>query len=125
MNLLINSHVLIWYNSGDRRLGPSFVNQLRQRNTDVYVSAATIWELAIKRAAGKLTITGSIVAVAANNGFKLLPVLPEHAELVSELERHHGDPFDRLLVAQAMHEGLTLVTHDRALALYGIPVLLV
>ena len=125
MTYLIDSHVLLWYNTADPRLGQGFVDQLRSPTAQVYVSAATIWELAIKRSTGKLSITGTIIAIVVNNGFKLLPVSPEHAELVSEMDRHHGDPFDRLLLAQAMHEGLTLVTHDRTLALYGVPVLLV
>jgi len=90
------------------------------------VSAASIWELSIKRSLGKLPgLSGSLVDIAEKNELELLSVSAAHAEAVGELIRIHGDPFDHLLLAQAKVEGLTLVTHDDILARYGVPILLV
>jgi PIN domain nuclease of toxin-antitoxin system len=81
---------------------------------DVFTSAVSVWEIAIKRRRGKLTFLGPIVATIADNGFHELPILPIDAEQAGALEWQHTDPFDRLLVARAMRLGFTLVTADRS-----------
>lgn len=88
------------------------------------VSAASIWELSIKIAKGNLTIQGDLEHHLAATGFDSLPVTMPHALAAAKLPKHHGDPFDRMLVAQAASEGLTLVTADREQAKYGVDVIL-
>jgi PIN domain nuclease of toxin-antitoxin system len=87
------------------------------------VSAATIWEISIKRKTGRLVFDGGAIASCKASNFDLLPITAEHAELAGALPLHHTDPFDRMLVAQARIEGLVLLTQDRKLLPYGVPVL--
>ncbi len=89
----------------------------------MYVSAATIWEIEIKRAVGRLTVTQDLIAKVDDAGFERLAVLFEHASEVGRLPLHHRDPFDRLLIAQARVEGLTLATADEHIRRYDVPVL--
>jgi PIN domain nuclease of toxin-antitoxin system len=121
--LLLDTHVWLWWQAGDARLG-AHAKQLLQRATEVRFSAASAWEIAIKVAIGKLTlpVDADIAAELSYNGFLPLPVEIAHADDVRRLPLHHRDPFDRLLVAQARLEALTLVTADRQLAAYGITV---
>ena len=121
---LLDSHVFIWWVNADPRLNMRTIESVR-RTSDVYVSAATIWELSLKNAKGKLEEKRSLIALAEESGFKLLAVQPEHAEAAATLPYHHRNPFDHMMLAQAKVEGLTLVTHDRILSSYGIAVLLV
>lgn len=122
--LLLDTHVWLWWQAGDARLGPQ-TRQRLQRASEVRLSAASAWEMAIKIAIGKLTLPkgADIAAELAHSGFLSLPVEIVHAEDVRRLPPLHRDPFDRLLVAQARVEGLTLVTADRQLAAYGIAVI--
>ena len=122
--LLLDTHVWLWWQAGDARLGPE-TRQRLQRASEVRLSAASAWEIAIKIAIGKLTLPkgADIAAELAHCGFLSLPVEIVHAEDVRRLPPLHRDPFDRLLVAQARVEGLTLVTADRQLGAYGIAVL--
>lgn len=87
------------------------------------VSAATIWEISIKQTTGRLDFEGDIIAACEANAFELLAMTPRHADLAGALPLHHTDPFDRMLVAQAKMEGLTLLTQDRKMALYDVPLL--
>jgi PIN domain nuclease of toxin-antitoxin system len=122
--LLLDSHIFHWYDKGDVRLRSDVVAWINSTNA-VYVSAASIWELTIKRIAGKFEASGSLIDVAKAHGFQLLDIKAEHTEAIASLPRHHRDPFDHILLAQASLEGLTLVTHDEVLAHYGVPILLV
>jgi PIN domain nuclease of toxin-antitoxin system len=90
---------------------------------NIFVSAASIWELAIKRALGKLGFSRSIVDAVSELGFEILPVTGSHAEHAGGLPRHHSDPFDRLLIAQAYLEGMVLGTQDRRMQPYGVATL--
>ena len=90
---------------------------------DIFISSATVWEIAIKRATGKLTFAAPIVETAERLGFQLLPITAAHAEHAGGLPRHHNDPFDRMLVAQAMLEGLVLGTNDPLMRRYAVPLL--
>lgn len=89
----------------------------------VFVSAASAWEVAIKVALGKLSVPSSVEQAVEDSRFSKLPVTFAHAAAVAELPLHHGDPFDRMLIAQALTEGLTLVSADRHLEAYSVPVL--
>lgn len=122
--LLLDSHTFHWYDTGDSRLRPDVVTYINVSDP-VFVSAASIWELTIKRVSGNFQVTGPLLDVAEAHGFQLLAVSAEHAKAIASLPRLHGDPFDHILLAQARIEKLTLVTHDDILARYGVPVLLV
>lgn len=122
--LLLDSHIFHWYDTGDARLRAEIVETIDYA-AKVFVSAASIWELTIKRRAGKFQAKGSLVATAAAHDFQLLDITAEHTEAITYLPFHHRDPFDHILLAQASLEDLTLVTHDEILMHYGVPVLLV
>jgi PIN domain nuclease of toxin-antitoxin system len=121
MRVLLDTHVLVWWARDDPRLGGAARDAIRTA-THAGVSIVTAWEIAIKRAIGKLKmlpVTGDFLDA---QGFTLVPVTLEHVALSSYLPLHHKDPFDRMLVAQAYHEKLTLVTHDARLFAYPIPI---
>ncbi|HEV8176678.1 MAG TPA: type II toxin-antitoxin system VapC family toxin [Gemmatimonadales bacterium] len=117
MNLLLDTHVLIWWDEG-RRLSPGARRAIDAADA-VYVSAASAWEIAIKIGLGRLRPTRTVQEAATDSGFLELPVTFRHAELVAHLPVHHRDPFDRLLIAQAEAERLTLVTRDPVFQRYS------
>jgi PIN domain nuclease of toxin-antitoxin system len=119
VKLLLDTHVLLWWLDDDARLDTSAADAIAVADI-VVVSAASAWEIAIKQAIGKLSGPGDLTAELATNGFTELPVTVAHALAAGVLPAHHSDPFDRMLVAQARLEGLTLVTRDERLADYGI-----
>jgi PIN domain nuclease of toxin-antitoxin system len=121
MNLLLDTHVFLWWNSGDLRLPPAMRAEILSSRNAVQVSAVTVWEIAIKRALNKLTFDGPIAKAIEGHGFSSLPISVQHAEWAGALPMLHNDPFDRLLVAQAHLEGLTLVTVDALILKYQIP----
>ena len=120
MRILIDTHVFIWCDQRPRAVTSRLLAILRDVRTDVFVSAASVWEIAIKRANGKLEFATSIVETVEKLGFELLPVTGAHAEHAGGLPRHHNDPFDRLIIAQAFLEGMVLGTQDSAIQSYGI-----
>ena len=89
----------------------------------VYLSAASAWEMSIKRGKGRLDSPTDVAEAVSSNGFRELPVSVAHAQEVAELPPHHADPFDRILIAQARVEGLTIVTRDHAFEAYPVPLL--
>lgn len=121
-SFLLDTHVLLWLNSDLSRIAAAVIAELDAAES-VYFSAASAWELAIKQSLGKLEMAGSIAAFAAQAGLLELPVTARHAEAVARLPMHHRDPFDRMLVAQAVLEDLVLVTADQRLASYSIGIL--
>ncbi len=130
MRLLLDTNVLIWVLTGDARLSIQARDRIAEADV-VFVSAVTIWEIAIKHAlnrkgANRMPYSGrTAIERSKASGFEFLPITPEHAAAVGVLRDLHGDPFDRLLVAQAVSEPLILLTHDRAVAAYGDAILLV
>jgi PIN domain nuclease of toxin-antitoxin system len=121
MRVLLDTQVLLWALAGHRRL-PRDAKRLIETH-EVLVSAASIWEVAIKASIGKLQADPAAVQEAlAPSGFDELPVTGAHAAAVARLPPHHRDPFDRLLVAQSLVDGLVLVTADTPLAAYGASV---
>jgi PIN domain nuclease of toxin-antitoxin system len=121
---LLDSHILLWIDSEPERFAGTPLRQLLHQSS-VYVSVATAWELAIKLASNKLKLPVPVSKMAAVYGFSELLITFQHVELAAALPLHHRDPFDRLLVAQAQVERLILVTTDKKLAEYGVPILLV
>jgi PIN domain nuclease of toxin-antitoxin system len=123
MTLLLDTNILLWWLEDSPRL-PKRPRQLINRGGKVLVSAATVWEIAIKKALGKLEAPNSLEEALAESSFLELPITARHAESAAALPRHHDDPFDRMLVAQAQLEGLKLLTSDERLRAYGPSVLL-
>jgi PIN domain nuclease of toxin-antitoxin system len=122
--LLLDTNVAVWLLLGDReRVSRAAVEALEDEQNEVALSAASVWEMAIKRSLGKLTIADGWATALGRLGFAPMPVTAVHAEVVERLPWHHRDPFARLLVAQASVERLTLVTADRRLGAYGVAVL--
>jgi PIN domain nuclease of toxin-antitoxin system len=119
MNLLLDTHVFIWWRANDRRIDAA-TRELVLDAPQVFVSLASAWETAIKIRTGKLTLSESFQDGVRESAFTPLPIDFVHAEMVATLPLHHRDPFDRMLVAQAMTEDLTLVTVDRAFGAYGV-----
>lgn len=125
MRLLLDTHIFLWAVAGSRLLKPAARHAIQSAD-QVYVSAASIWEVAIKARLGKIAADpDELVAAIEASGFVELPVRAAHAAGVAGLEPHHSDPFDRLLVAQAIAEPLRLLTADAALARYSNIVMLV
>jgi PIN domain nuclease of toxin-antitoxin system len=124
MILLIDTHIFIWWAAGDRKLTDHINDYISDPENTVYVGAPTIWEITTKRRLRKLDFEGSPVTEVINSGFENLPVLSEDAEIAGNLAWDHKDPFDRLLVAQAVRRAATLVTADSIIRDYGkIPIL--
>ena len=121
MRLLLDTHVLLWWLNNDRRLGPHVRSLITDGHHDVLVSSVSVAEIAIKRSLGKITAPAELLNTLAEEGFQELPLLATHAAALEHLPLHHRDPFDRMLVAQAVTESLTLASHDAAFQLYGVP----
>lgn len=122
MRVLLDTHVLLWWLAGER-LSDEAIEVIGDPTNEVYVSAATVWELSIKRQLGKVDMPEGLVAQCVGDGMRILVIDARHAELAGSLPPHHTDPFDRMLIAQAQLDTLIIVTRDRAFADYGIPVL--
>ena len=122
MRLLLDTHVLIWW-SGRKRVAPDAAEAIRSPDNEVLVSVASIWEAEIKAATGQLRLTADLEAEPPEHGFESLQITARHAVAAARLPRHHNDPFDRMLVAQAQLEGLTLVTRDPVFDNYAVAVL--
>ena len=120
--LLLDTHIFLWWRGEPTRL-PTEVQSRIATADIVFVSAASAWEAGIKVALGRLEIPDTIESGVLASGFEKLPITFSHAERAAGLPPHHRDPFDRMLVAQAQAEGLTLVTHDRLLEPYSVEVL--
>lgn len=122
--LLLDTNVAVWLLLGARDAVPErVVGELEDERNAVAVSAASVWEIAIKRSLGKLTVADGWARALARLGFDPMPVTAEHARAVEDLPWHHRDPFDRLLVAQAAVERCVLVSADRRLGRYPVEIL--
>jgi PIN domain nuclease of toxin-antitoxin system len=123
MNLLLDTHVLLWWLDDDPTLSRRARTAIADMNNVVFVSAAAVWEIRIKQGLGKLDIPDDFETVLDDQAFETLSITVEHAHAIKGLPSLHRDPFDRMLVAQAKCEGFTLVTRDIHLKQYEIPVL--
>jgi PIN domain nuclease of toxin-antitoxin system len=122
VRLLLDTHVVLWWRLDSRRLGRTARSAIASA-TSVYVSAASAWEVAIKVVIGRLRLEASFAEHVAAAGFEELPILFTHAAEAGVLPPHHADPFDRMLIAQARVDRLTLVTHDRIFESYDVQTL--
>ena len=126
MRLLLDSHTFLWWVRDDPALRKRARTLISDTGNECFVSHASAWEMAIKASLGKLTLPSTVerfvVDQCETNGFGLLPITLAHIGLVEHLPFHHRDPFDRLLVAQARLEGMTLVSRDPTLKDYGISI---
>lgn len=120
---LLDTHTFLWLAMDDPQLTPAARAIFIDNDQDCFLSAASVWEMSIKSSLGKLAIAPSVehlVRGGRDRGLRLLDVTCDHAYLVERLPLHHRDPFDRLLVAQAMHEGMHLVSRDVQLDAYAV-----
>ena len=122
MKLLLDAHVVLWWLQDNRQLRTE-ARRAIARTDIVWVSTATAMELALKASRKRLRLPEPLAITIAMDGFTELQLTVEHTERLATLPIHHGDPFDRVLVAQAQVEGATIVTHDRAFEQYGMPVI--
>jgi PIN domain nuclease of toxin-antitoxin system len=127
MRLLLDTHVFIWADSEPEKLSPAARASCEDPSNELILSVASVWELQLKIMLGKLALSKPLRRVIEDwrrkNTIMILPVHLEHVLRLDTLSGHHKDPFDRLLIAQATAERLTIVTHDRVFALYNIPLL--
>lgn len=112
MNLLLDTHVVLWWLANNPKLSKQAYEAISTNTNTIYVSAASAWEIAIKKALGKLIAPDNFKEAIGESGFKPLMITFDHAAFAGNLPRHHDDPFDRMLIAQAKLENLILVTHD-------------
>ena len=120
MRLLLDTHILLWWVMADRRLSKTLSAALASSENDVAVSAASIWEIAIKRSIGRIEVDLDELLSSMNaDGFTELPLRFGHSLRLDSLPHHHDDPFDRILIAQAIADGRRLVTKDAAILAYA------
>ena len=118
--LLLDTHALVWWVSDDSRLNTRAHAAIGDPRNDIFVSAISAWEIAVKTAKGRMEAPDNLAAVVEEKGFAHLPLTFHHAEHAAQLPMVHRDPFDRFLIAQAQIEGLTIVTRDARIPLYGV-----
>jgi PIN domain nuclease of toxin-antitoxin system len=123
VKLILDTHTALWWLTGDRAMSDGAAASIVDPSNTVALSAAVVWEIAIKAALGKLEVPAGAHEALLSAGARPLPITHEHADGVRSLPHHHRDPFDRLLVAQAKIEQAAIVTSDRQFAAYGVPVL--
>jgi PIN domain nuclease of toxin-antitoxin system len=122
MSLLLDTHVVLWAVTGDTTLGADLLDRLRH-DPDIFLSPVSLWEITVKQTAGKLAGPPDVAERVRDVGFSELPVTHAHVIAAGRLPLHHRDPFDRMLVAQAVSEGITLASRDPSIARYDVDVL--
>jgi PIN domain nuclease of toxin-antitoxin system len=123
LRLLLDTNAFIWWRDGSPRLSPHVRTQIGDPENDIAVSITSLWEITIKRALGKLQFLQDFEEVLAEEGFDLLPIGYRHLRALADLPLHHRDPFDRVLIAQAVAERIPVATADRRFAVYGVELL--
>tara|TARA_B100000446_G_scaffold161750_1_gene161633 strand:+ start:448 stop:834 length:387 start_codon:yes stop_codon:yes gene_type:complete len=118
--ILLDTHVLIWWMSGDEQLGLNAQKHISSTENSIYVSSASVWEMSIKQQLGKLSVPDDIESLVEELGFSALPISLFHGQQAGRLPTHHHDPFDRMLIAQAQAEGLQILTKDEHFLAYGV-----
>lgn len=126
MNLLLDTHTFLWFINGDSELSSHAKTSIEAPNNISFVSIASLWEIAIKVNLGKLDIFRpfhELEQQIQRNGFQVLPITFKQTEIISQLTSYHRDPFDRVLIAQAIDQDLTLISKDTLFVHYSVPVL--
>ena len=124
MNFLLDTYALLWWLNDNPKISAQAHVAISDPNSEIYVSAASAWEISIKSASGKLTMGNPLEDEIILNNFQSLPITIAHATSAGQLPVHHNDPFDRMLIAQAMLENLTLVTRDEQIMRYDVATLI-
>jgi len=126
MKILLDTHAFLWWISDDPRLGKAARERIADHRNEVFLSVASTWELAIKVNLGRLAVSGNfetwLLSQLAGNRFEVLPILLPHVLALTRLPPHHKDPFDRILIAQAIGETMTFLTADAHIAQYPVEV---
>ncbi|MDE3202978.1 MAG: type II toxin-antitoxin system VapC family toxin [Acidobacteriota bacterium] len=123
MSLLLDAHILLWWLSDDPLLPAAARGAISSPDNEVMVSAAAVWEIAIKKAVGRLEAPDNLLEVITTSDFQTLEITASHALLAGGLPPHHSDPFDRMMIAQASAENLTLVSIDGRFPQYDVELL--
>ena len=127
MRILLDTHAIVWWATGDQRLSRRARVAIADPSTEVFISIASAWEIQIKATLQKLTLHESVDTLYRNliidQGFRMIGIELKDIDLLSKLHPHHRDPFDRMLVAQALRGNFTLVTKDSIISSYGAPTL--
>ncbi len=126
MNFLIDTHALIWHIAGNKKIGKNAIDVIEDASNTVFVSKASLWEMAIKISLDKLKLSLPFEALNGyleENGFSILDYNFDHLTTLLTLPYHHSDPFDRLIIAQAISDALTIITHDNWFASYPVTIL--
>lgn len=119
---LLDTHVFLWWLKADKKLGKPVLSIISNQSNIIFVSSATIWEIAIKAKLGKIKVPSNIEDFISKSGFEELSINVSHASHTKRLPLYHKDPFDRMLIAQAMLENLTILTHDKIFKKYKVDV---
>ena len=125
MEFLLDTHALIWFMNADNRLTQSSKLIIQNSENKCYVSIASIWEIAIKISLNKLDLNGQFNEISetlTNNSFNFLPITIEHTQKIIDLDFHHRDPFDRLIIAQSIVENMPIITKDKIFLKYNVDV---
>ena len=122
MRLLLDINALVWWVTASRRLGSNARAAVADKTNEVLVGVGALWEMTIKRSLQKLHFPFDFETELCNEDFRVLPISFRHLRTLDTLPRHHGDPFDRLLIAQALTEGIPIATGDRIFASYGVQI---
>lgn len=117
---LLDTHVLLWWLGEPDRLPREVRDLIADPSHAVYLSASAVWEMAIKKSIGRLDMPGNLVEVLEQENIAVLPIHAAHALATADLPMHHADPFDRMQIAQAKLEGLTILTHDAVIQKYDV-----
>jgi PIN domain nuclease of toxin-antitoxin system len=124
MNLLLDTHILLWWLDDPTLISSEAQTLIREETNIIYVSSASVWEIVIKKALGKLDAPDNLPEMIDVCRFTPLPITVAHAMGVQSLSHHHRDPFDRMLIAQAITEGLTIISRDSYISSYPVPYIL-
>lgn len=126
MDFLLDTHSFIWFLNGDKQLPANLKNAIANASNRCFLSVASLWEIAIKNSLGKLELKGDFSWIAGfliNNDIELLPITFDHLQHLVQLPFHHKDPFDRVIIAQALTEGLPIATKDEIFPGYGVSII--
>ena len=124
MRLLIDSHAFLWWSEASAALGATARTAIANPTSEILVSVAGLWELTIKQSLGRLSLPDDLEVMVANQGFSVLPITFVHLRQLGTLpRRNHRDPFDRMMIAQALAEGIPIATGDPIFAAYGVQII--
>ncbi|MFY0651193.1 MAG: type II toxin-antitoxin system VapC family toxin [Cyclobacteriaceae bacterium] len=121
MNVLIDTHILLWWLDVPAKLSSQARLCIEDIKNNVFVSSAVIWEITIKKSIGKLQVPDGLLDILKEEGFISLPITGQHVMGLEQLPNHHVDPFDRIQIAQALIEGITFITRDKRILEYDVP----